>query len=234
MRAGPACDHHDGRWCSLSAPEPLGTVSAIEAVAARLRDRILDGVTPPKQEITEADVASSYRVSRPTAKSAIVMLVNDGVLRREANKPAYVPRLSGEDLRDLFLVRIPLELEVVRQVVGRGGIPFAAETAVHDMGRLGDDAPASQFVAADLLFHSALVESVGSPRLSRLYRAIQGEMHLSMVQSKRLLGPQRVASEHGSILDALRRRDEPQARELMRTHLVNACSEIADCLDASR
>lgn len=189
---------------------------------------------PPGQEITEADVASSYRVSRPTAKGAITMLVNDGLLRRDANKPAYVPRLSGKDLRDLFLVRIPLELEVVRQVVGRGGIPFAAETAVNVMERMDDDAPASEFVRADLLFHSSLVESVDSPRLSRLYRAIQGEMHLSMVQSKRLLGPKRVAKEHGAILDALRRRDEPQAGNLMRTHLVNACSEIADWLDTPR
>jgi DNA-binding GntR family transcriptional regulator len=161
------------------------------------------------------------------------MLVNDGLLRREANKPAYVPRLSGDDLRDLFLVRIPLELEVVRQVVGRGGIPFTAETAVHQMTHLADDVSASQFVKADLLFHSSLVESVGSPRLSRLYRAIQGEMHLSMVQSKRLLGPSRVAKEHGGILEALRKRNEPQATELMRAHLVNACSEIAEWLDSS-
>lgn len=207
-------------------------MSAAEAVAARLRDRVLDGAIPPNQDITEADIASTYRVSRPTAKSAIIMLVNDGLLRRDANKPAYVPKLSGDDLRDLFLVRIPLELEVVRQVVGRGGIPFGAETAVNVMGRMAENAPASEFVRADLLFHSSLVESVGSPRLSRLYRAIQGEMHLSMVQSKRLLGPRRVAKEHGGILDALRERDEPQARKLMRTHLVDACSEIADWLDA--
>jgi DNA-binding GntR family transcriptional regulator len=218
----------------LSAPEPLGTVSAVEAVTARLRDRILDGeILPEREIITEADVANSYRVSRPTAKSAIVMLVNDGLLRREANKPAYVPRLSGDDLRDLFLVRIPLELETVRQVVALDQVPLAAESAVHDMTRLDANTPASQFVEADLRFHSSLVESVRSPRLSRLYHAIQGEVHLSMVQSKRLLGPQRIAEEHGGILDALRSRDEPQAAELMRAHLENARDEIARRLDAS-
>jgi DNA-binding GntR family transcriptional regulator len=219
----------------LSAPEPLGTVSAVEAVAARLRERILDGAVLPEQElITEADVAGSYRVSRPTAKSAIVMLVTDGLLRREANRPAYVPRLSGDDLRDLFLVRIPLELEMVRQVVGLGRVPLAADAAVHDMARLTGDSPASQFVEADLQFHKSLVESVRSPRLSRLYHAIQGEVHLSMVQSKRLLGPQRIADEHGGILEALRSRDEPRAAGLMRGHLENARDAIAKQLDASR
>jgi DNA-binding GntR family transcriptional regulator len=209
-------------------------VSAVEAVATRLRDRILDGAILPQREIiTEADVASSYRVSRPTAKSAIVMLVIDGLLRREANKPAYVPRLSGDDLRDLFLVRIPLELEMVRQVVSLNRIPPAAEAAVHDMARLARSAPASQFVEADLRFHSSLVESVRSPRLSRLYRTIQGEMHLSMVQSKRFLGPQRVAEEHGGILTALRDRDGSGAADLMRAHLENARNEIVERLDAS-
>ena len=210
-------------------------MSAVEAVTARLRDRILDGeILPEREIITEADVANYYRVSRPTAKSAIVTLVNDGLLRREANKAAYVPRLSGDDLRDLFLVRIPLELEMVRQVVGLGQIPLAAEAAVHDMARIASDAPASQFVEADLRFHSSLVESVRSPRLSRLYRAIQGEMHMSMVQSKRLLGPQRITKEHGGILDALRSRDESRAAELMRAHLENARDEIAKRLDESR
>jgi DNA-binding GntR family transcriptional regulator len=142
--------------------------------------------------------------------------------------------LSGDDLRDLFLVRIPLELEMVRQVVRLGRIPLTTEAAVHDMARLPDDAPASQFVEADLRFHSSLVESVRSPRLCRLYRAIQGEMHLSMVQSKRLLGPQRIAKEHGDILNALRGRDEPLAAELMRAHLENARDVIASRLDASR
>jgi DNA-binding GntR family transcriptional regulator len=217
----------------LSIPEPLGTVSAVEAVAARLRDKILDGLIQPGQDITEVDVSKSYGVSRPTAKSAITLLITDRLLRQEANKPAYVPRLSGDDLRDLFLVRVPLELEVVRRVSGRDTIPASAEAAVSDMRRLRAESPTSQFVEADLGFHRSLVEAVGSPRLTRLYRAIQGEMHLSMVQSKRILGPQRVSREHRAILQALRQGARERAEERMRSHLENARDEIAGWLDES-
>lgn len=215
----------------LSASESLGTVSAVEAVAARLRDKILDGLIQPREDITEVDVARSYGVSRPTAKGAITLLVNDRLLRQEPNKPAYVPRLSGADIRDLFLVRIPLELQMVRLVTDLGQISPAAELAVLEMSRLDDDTPTSQFVAADLGFHSVLVDSVGSPRLSRLYSSIRGELHLSMVQSKRILGPQRVSAEHGGILEALRRGDRLRGTELMKNHLVYACREIARQLD---
>jgi DNA-binding GntR family transcriptional regulator len=212
-------------------PEPLGTVSAVEAVATRLRDKILDGPMKPLEDITEADVAGRYGVSRPTAKGAITLLVAERLLRQTANKPAYVPKLSGADLRDLFLVRIPLELEVVRQVTKHGQIPIAAQSAVDNMQRLTENAPTSQFVAADLGFHHSLVESVGSPRLSRLYKSIQGEMHLSMVQSKRYLGPKRVAKEHGDILEALSKGQEERAIELMQSHLEHACKDIACWLD---
>ena len=34
-------------------------------------------------------IAELFKVSRPKAKSAITMLVNDGLLRQEPNKPAY-------------------------------------------------------------------------------------------------------------------------------------------------
>jgi DNA-binding GntR family transcriptional regulator len=221
------------RVICVSGHQLLGTVSAVEAVAARLRDKILDGLIQSPSEVTEASVVEAYGVSRPTARSAITVLVNDGVLRQGANKPAYVPRLSGADLRDLFFVRIPLELQVVQRVTELGTVPLAARAAVDDIGRLGENSPASHFVEADLRFHSSLVESVRSLRMSRQYRAIQGEMHLSMVQSKQVLGAERVSREHRGILDALLRCDGPRAATLMRTHLEDACREIAASLDGA-
>ena len=117
---------------------------------------------------------TEYDVSRPTAKTAISLLVHEGLLRREAHKSAYVPELSRKDVEDLFLVRIPLELEVVRLVGGQQAVPAAAARAVD-----GPRSPArrgaahSTFVEADLRFHRALVQAVDSPRLTRLYAGAQ-------------------------------------------------------------
>ena len=159
------------------------------------------------------------------------MLVNDGLLWREPNKPAVVPKLSGADVRDLNLVRVPLELQIVHLVAQRGDIPIAAAAAVWTIGQMTKAVPTDEFVKADLGFHQALVESVASPRLTRLYRSIRGEIHLSMVQSKTVLGPERIAREHGGILDALREHDEELAKKRMREHLEKACSLIAEKLD---
>ena len=77
----------------------LVTVSVADALAGELRERVLDGVFPAGGAVPETDVAATFGVSRPTAKSAITSLVGAGLLRREANRPAYVPRLTAEDAR---------------------------------------------------------------------------------------------------------------------------------------
>ena len=96
----------------------LKTVSVVDALTTSLRSRVLDGQIDAGVGLTETDVATEYEVSRPTAKTAISQLVQEGLLRREAHRSAHVPSLSREDVEDLFLVRMPLELEVVRLVVG--------------------------------------------------------------------------------------------------------------------
>jgi DNA-binding GntR family transcriptional regulator len=103
--------------------------------------------------------------------------VAEGLLRREAHKPAYVPVLSEADL---FLMRTPLELEVVRVLAGRRSAPAQAGKAVDDLAAIGPERPHSEFVEAGLGFHRALVAAVDSPRLGRVYQALSGEIHLSM------------------------------------------------------
>ncbi|WP_432118543.1 GntR family transcriptional regulator [Streptomyces sp. bgisy032] len=205
----------------------LSTVSVVEALAASLHDRVLDGQIPPGTALAETEIANEYGVSRPTARSAVTALVYEGLLHREANKAAYVPRLTRADVEDLFLIRTPLETEVVRVLVERGSVPAAAaERAITDLERLEDNAPHSSFVEPDLRFHQSLIDAVGSPRLSRLYRGIKGEIHLCMVQTRHTLGRQRIVAEHGRILAALRAGNTEEAVARMRAHLDGACHSL--------
>ena len=50
-----------------------------------------------------------------------------------------------------------------------------------------------------------------SPRLTRLYQALSGEIHLSMVQSRYALGRDRIVAEHGGVLTALEQHDAAAA-----------------------
>jgi DNA-binding GntR family transcriptional regulator len=213
------------------AVKGLQTVSVVDALTASLRSRVLDGRIDAGVGLTETDVANEYDVSRPTAKTAINQLVQEGLLRRQAHKSAHVPVLSRRDVEDLFLVRVPLELEVIRLVAGHQ-IPQAAVDAVRELAAVSVGAGHSEFVEADLRFHRALVDAVDSPRLSRLYQVLSGEIHLSMVQSRYALGRDRIVAEHSAVLAALQRGDEATAGALMRAHLEGARDALAEQFDS--
>lgn len=208
----------------------LQTVSVVDALTASLRATVLDGRIAPGAGLGETDVAAEYEVSRPTAKAAIAALVTEGLLRREAHRSAQVPTLSRADVDDLFLVRMPLELEVMRLLAERG-VPESAATAVTDLAHVPPDAAHSTFVEADLRFHRVLVDAVGSPRLNRLYQGLSGEIHLSMVQSRYALGRDRIVAEHDAVLAALAVGDVERATSLMREHLAGARDALAAHLD---
>ncbi len=216
----------------MAQARKLQTVSLVDALSATLRERVLDGLIDPGVGLSENAVAEEYDVSRPTAQTAITLLVQEGLLRREPHKSARVPILSRADVDDLFLVRTPLELGVVALLAGRGSLPAGAGQAIDRLSVVDADAPPSVFVAADLGFHRALVDAVGSPRLSRLYAGLSGEIHLSMTQSRWALGRDRIAGEHRAILDALEAGDAPAAERMMRQHLEGARAALAARLDA--
>jgi len=211
----------------------LSTVSVVDALVQRLREEVLDGEIAPTATVAETEVAARFGVSRPTAKGAIVTLVNSGLLRREANRPAYVPALTPDDILDIYRVRIPLEVEATRILAGQRAILTEAEAAVTELEGLFDHAPTSQLIAADLRFHRAVIAAVGSPRLNRHYSQILDEIHLTMRQSRYALGAERIGREHGLVLEKIRAGDASRAAEGMRTHLEGAAQALAEMLAAS-
>lgn len=211
----------------------LSTVSIVEALAARLREQVLDGEIPPNATVAETEVAASYGVSRPTAKGAILTLVNSGLLRREANRPAYVPELTAADIYDIYRVRVPLEVEVARILAGERAAVPAAQAAIAELQDLPDDAPTSQFIVTDLRFHRALIAAVDSPRLGRYYNEILDEVHLAMKQYWRMLGPEKIARQHAQLLRSIQNGDLTRATEAMRSHLEGAAHTFAEEIDQS-
>ena len=96
-------------------------ISTTEAVVVSLRDKILDGAIEPGQPLPEADLTREFGVARPTVRAAIQTLCHEGLLQRERNRSAFVPRLTAADVRDLFSVRIPIECLIVRLGARAGG-----------------------------------------------------------------------------------------------------------------
>jgi DNA-binding GntR family transcriptional regulator len=70
----------------LDGPEPL-----YEQIAQILAARIADGTYPPRRRIpSEAQIVEEFGVSRPTARAAVQLLVDRGLVVTVRGKGRYV------------------------------------------------------------------------------------------------------------------------------------------------
>ena len=96
-----------------------------------------------------------------------------------------------------------------------------------DVGAINlvDDWP--QYVIANMRFHVALVDAVGSARLSKLYNTIAAEVKLCVAQSRYIINrqPENV-DDHKPIMEALEAGNGQEAARLLAEHLDNAVRNL--------
>jgi DNA-binding GntR family transcriptional regulator len=207
-------------------------VSIVDAVAQDLRAKLFSGALTSSAQLTEADVAATYGVARPSAKAAIEKLVSEGLLLRGTHKTARVPSLTIEDVRDLYFTRTCIESEIARQLAILGRVP---EGLTRVNRELRDAEPGSGLAIADPVtkFHVALANELNSPRVSRLFTSLMGEMRLCMAQMqyRQLLSATVIAEEHERIIVAIKSRSPERAAAAMSEHLDRACNRLLPVLE---
>ncbi|HEX4725343.1 MAG TPA: GntR family transcriptional regulator [Pseudonocardiaceae bacterium] len=201
----------------------LRTTSTRDALVAEVRRRILSGELRPGEPLTEASLASTFGVARPTVRSALQVLVSRHLVTQSDGRSLTVPTLTEADVRDLFLVRTPLELAAVRLIVHNGLSLDGAERWLAEMAALPDAADWADLVEKHTGFHIALIDAAGSPRLSRIYPALQEEMQLCLAQLEASYPePHALVAEHRDLVAAMRSGDVDRACDEMGEHLERA------------
>jgi DNA-binding GntR family transcriptional regulator len=199
----------------------LQTVSVVDALAASLREAIMRGELPAGTSVSEAQLAQRYQVARPTARAALQTLTHDGLLVRQPNRSVFIPRMTIDDLRDVFRIRRMVELEAAEHHAASGIVPRGAAQATRQLELLDDEAPWHEAAALDLSVHRELVAGVGSPRLLRTFETIADETRLCIAQlrpSYESFEP--LAAEHRELLDAIQSADVDLARATLDAHLA--------------
>lgn len=216
------------------APQNLKAVSAQEALVEALRDRILAGELSPGVPLSDVALAGEYGVARPTLRAAVQSLVHEGLMRREPRRRAFVPKLTDGDIRDLYLVRLPLELAAVKTLVRRPGRLRAAAGAVERFERLGRSGSWREAVDADMAFHAALIAGAASPRLARVYGSLQSEIRLALVQLRPAYASvSALAKEHRRLLEAIAAGPMSAAARAMREHLEQAVEDLSSAAQSA-
>jgi DNA-binding GntR family transcriptional regulator len=206
-------------------------VSVVDAIAEDLRRAVLSGELPAGTPLTEGEVANRYDVARPTGKAAVEQLVHDGLLTRDNHRSARVVTLGPADVRDIYRTRAHLESEALRRLARtRAEVPAARAANAEIAGLV--DGSALEVVGPDMRFHAALVDALGSPRTSRMYRSLVTEatMCMAQVQGRHLLETKLIVAEHQQLLDLVAAGDEAGAVALLEQHLGRARERLVGAI----
>ena len=197
----------------------LARPSVVDALAASLRDQILDGALAPGTPLREVAIAEAFEVSRHTLRSALRQLATEGLVEIRPQRGARVAELDADRLTGLFELRTALEVEAARLALDHGGgrLPEPVHAALRRLVAASRRARPSWRAVSE--FHEALhreiVVASRSARIITAYDALAGEMRLFLMQLKPVWSLERMAPHHIELVAALDAGD----RDVLRVHI---------------
>ncbi|KAA9162574.1 GntR family transcriptional regulator [Amycolatopsis acidicola] len=141
-----------------------------ERVYRLLREEVMNGRFSPRQRLGEVALAERFGASRTPVREALARLLSDGLIeRRDHGFFVTVPNLR--ELRDLYELRVTLELRGIARAIEDPGLRHDAEILSAELEhwyrmRQAPPEPDPQFVVLDEQFHAALSRSSGNPALT--------------------------------------------------------------------
>jgi DNA-binding GntR family transcriptional regulator len=148
-------------------------VSGRERAYRHLRETVLVDPAVQGTFLNEVDLAQDIGVSRTPVREALLLLVAEGLVEMVPKRGAYVPPLSGRQIRELMELRTLLEQHAATVTLAQRSVPVEAmRAALAEQERLltAEPCDAREFIEWDRRFHQSLVDAAGNELIARTCR----------------------------------------------------------------
>lgn len=219
-------------------------------VANQIERLIKSGEIKPGERLpSERNLATSFHVSRPTIREAMIALEIAGLVEIRTGSGIYAlaPNASSDNgLADegpgpfeVLETRLLVEAETASLAATRITDEQIAElaTALKDMER--EDSEGTVTEQADQKFHCIIAEGSHNSALASIVNwlwELRNKSKISTLfhQRVREKGVHPSLEDHRRIFKALQSRDPLRAREAMRAHIANALESDIDLLEQEK
>jgi DNA-binding GntR family transcriptional regulator len=211
--------------------------TAVQTLAAELRELILDARLSPALPLREESLAAEYGVNRHTVRAALQLLAAQRLVTFEPYRGARVRDFSDDDVRALMEYRTALEGEAVL-LLGRRRDGAASADRSSDRDLLPESVVAANtrlrevcetrphdhraIERAHAELHHALVASAGSPRITEAHAQLESELLLFLNQLRPVLPADEMADQHDRLLEGIRMHGQDALRE----HLAHSAEQL--------
>ena len=194
-----------------------------DEVAAKLRERIFDGVLAPGSFIDELGLCGEWAISRTPLREALKVLAAEGLVRHEPRRGCFVNQITERDLDEIFPVIALLEGRCAFEAASKAtDADLVALEQMHDrLNRCAKARRINDYYQANFAIHEAIITLANNPWLAQVIGDLRKIVKLARLQQ--LHAPGRLAqslSEHMAVFAALKARDAEGAEAAMRTHLT--------------
>jgi DNA-binding GntR family transcriptional regulator len=185
---------------------------------------VMLGEIPTGQRLAEEQIAEQLQVSRTPVREALVRLHADRLLKRFSDGGYYVAEIDLFALRDLYELRLTLELRGITRAL-ESGIEHDRDALLEiqeEWAAIQTDPPEpdGSFIELDESFHLALLRSSGNLALAEMLETIN--VRIRPVRTYDFLTEDRIESsigEHLGIVAALLAGDIALAADRLREHI---------------
>jgi DNA-binding GntR family transcriptional regulator len=194
-----------------------------DEVAAKLRERIFDGVLAPGGFIDELALCGEWAISRTPLREALKVLAAEGLVRHEPRRGCFVNQITERDLDEIFPVIALLEGRCAFEAASNAtDADLVALEQMHDrLNRCAKNRRINDYYQANFAIHEAIITLANNRWLAQVIGDLRKIVKLARLQQ--LHAPGRLdqsLSEHMAVFAAIKARDPEGAEAAMRTHLT--------------
>lgn len=212
-----------------------------ERIYELILSRILSQQFSPGERLRVNEIAEALGVSRTPVKDAINRLAVEGLIVVSPRKGTFVADITADGIKDLFDVRLMMELHAAELAVHRATQEDVAELQreLEGMSQYVEGErylDFESFLVLDTEFHLKFFRIAGNRLLLKLYQDIN--LHLQVVRAyQKAPGAATEAGcslrEHTRIVAALQAADTPALRDAIREHVIQRQKLFSSALEAA-
>ena len=218
-----------GEHVDRAADVPVAVRRGSQEAYERLRDAIVGGRLQPNERLVEADLIPMLHASRSAVRTALVRLVQEGLVEHEPHRGAKVRLVDEHEAAEILESRMVLE-GLAARYAARNATPEQVAELREILQGMQSSLDEGNLVGASELnarFHALLLEIAGHRTVSRLVAMLNPQ--LVRFQFRTILLPGRAEQsflEHGAIVDAVARGDADAAEQAVRDHLAHVVEAL--------
>lgn len=218
MRLVTPANHAAAEVARLVRSDSAGLSSLPDQIANRLAARIIDGRYSPGQKLGEQSLSHELGVSRGPVREALRILEKEGLVVILPRRGAQVTRLSIEEVRDIFDIRVALTGLAARLIAERADDAMLARIRDHvkalsKIARDGGDV--DTYTAHSFQLSQILAEGSDNSRLRSMLASLARQtVRYSQLGLSSQARRRESAAHWRRLLDALETGDPGSAAEI--------------------